>query len=244
MCFIEYMNFHKLIGFLVAIILLSILSAFYPTLTGNSIVDYDLEEIKVLRIIDGDTIDSSIGKIRLLGINTPERGDNYYNEAKDFLEFLQNKSILALRDFEDEDRYNRKLRYLYYNNMNINTKILENGLATLFMNKGLSLEKELIKAENSARNKAIGLWEKSNNKCSTCFELIELNEIDEYFILKNNCNFQCTGIVRDSANHEFSIEIKGYNEKRYESKGKIWNNNGDRFFLRDNNGKLMLFYEY
>ena len=37
------------------------------------------------RIIDGDTIESDIGNIRLLGINTPERGEKYYNEARDFL---------------------------------------------------------------------------------------------------------------------------------------------------------------
>ena len=40
----------------------------------------------VERVIDGDTIIINNKSIRLLGINSPERGEYYYAEAKAFLE--------------------------------------------------------------------------------------------------------------------------------------------------------------
>ena len=63
----------------------------------NAIVKFldESETAVVERIIDGDTI--VVGNdthVRLLGINTPEKGEKYYNEAKGFLEMIiLNKTI-------------------------------------------------------------------------------------------------------------------------------------------------------
>ena len=52
------------------------------------------ETVIASRIIDGDTIVVNNVSIRLLGMNTPERGEKYYQEAKNYLALLiSNKTI-------------------------------------------------------------------------------------------------------------------------------------------------------
>ena len=38
-------------------------------------------------------------------------------------------------------------------------------------------------------------------------------------------------------------DLQEFEEKKYESKD-IWNDGGDRFFIRDGKGDLVIFYEY
>ena len=103
-------------------------------------------------------------------------------------------------------------------------------------------------AETYARENEIGLWEKSTEKCSECITLEILDPEEEYFIIENNCENTCelTGwLVKDDANHHFNLrKIEGKTQEKYVSEGKVWNNNGDRYFMRDGNGKLVIFYEY
>ena len=64
-------------------------------LTGCSI-NNPSQLYKVESVIDGDTIILATGEhVRLLGIDTPERGECYYQEATDFLKsLLINKLVL------------------------------------------------------------------------------------------------------------------------------------------------------
>ena len=60
-------------------------------LIGVSITSYqqgkkDINRTTVTRIIDGDTIEVGNNTVRLLGINSPEKGEIGYNEAKAFLQ--------------------------------------------------------------------------------------------------------------------------------------------------------------
>lgn len=242
----------RILIFFGIVVVLGLLSIFYPYLTGEKTIkpiEYERETIFVERVIDGDTLVDSNGTVyRLLGINTPEKNQAYYNEAKDFLMEIEDKFVLVLRDFEDEGKYNRKLRYVFYNNRFLNIEILEKGFGTCFMIGDLKYENKLKNAERFSSENGIGLWEKSTDKCSGCIKLTELNPVDEFFILRNRCDFNCDlngWIVKDNANHFFKLKkiMAGENEK-YDSKGKIWNNDGDRFFMRDAKGKLVIFYEY
>ena len=173
----------------------------------------------------------------------------YYQEAKDYLILeIENKTIEVLRDKEDIDKYDRKLRYVFYEDRLLNIEILQEGLATSFMLDGLKYEDKLRKAEESARESEIRLWEKSYDECADCIELVELNYTDEFFIISNDCDFSCNlngWIVKDDANHIFKLDnLNAGEEQKYESKTKIWNDEGDRFFMRDETGKLVVFYEY
>lgn len=249
------MKLNRFFIFVIVIILLALLSIYYPHLTGESISDsqnYERESAFVTRVIDGDTVKVNLNgneeTIRLLGINTPEKGKPYSKKATEFLMQIENHSVEVLRDKEDIDKYDRKLRYVFYENELLNAEILQEGLATSFMLDGLKYEKKLKSAENYARNNEIGLWIKSKERCALCIELIELNYTEEFFIISNNCNFDCNlsgWIVKDDANHFFKLsDLYPGEEKKYSSETKIWNDEGDRFFMRDKIGGLVVFYEY
>jgi len=244
------MELKRLLVFILIIILLGLLSIFYPKLTREVVKEeeYQKQTCFVNRVIDGDTIVCDGQTIRLLGINTPEKKMPYYQKAKNFLKQVENKTIQILRDKENEDKYDRKLRYVFYKNDLLNAEILQEGFATSFMLKGLKYEDKFRNAENYAKNKEIRLWEKSEDKCAKCILLVELNYSVEYFIIKNKCNFDCElkeWIVKDNANHFFKLNnLLVGEEEKYQSKGSIWNNDGDRFFMRDEIGGLVVFYEY
>ena len=238
---------NRILIFLIVLIILTDLAYFYPQFTGRAIEErYEREPVDIVRIVDGDTFEvNSSQQVRLLCINTPERNKEYYSEAKDFLLKFEGKEGEILRDKEDVDRYERKLRYLFYNDMLINQEIIEEGFAHVYLCQGLGYEEEMEKAQQVARKQEKGLWKKSDSQCGRngCFSLISLDPQEEFFILRNDCSFLCSGEVKDEANHFISVSLKAGEEKTFNSKGRIWNNDGDSFFLRDEKG-LLLYYSY
>ena len=247
----------RLLIFIIILAILTFISLYLPTdirtLTGKitsptEITKNQLQTTQTLKIIDGDTIKTKQGTIRLLGINTPEKKQPYYQEAKNFLSIIQNQTIQIQQDKEDLDKYNRKLRYIYYNNQLINLQILEQGLGTTFMTKNLIHQDKLIRAENQAKLQQLNLWKKSTHNCTNCIQLQELNQKEEFFIIQNICNQDCNlnaWTVKDDANHITKLQpLKAMHQQTYQSKSNIWNNDKDRFFLRDNQGHLVIFYEY
>lgn len=248
------MKLKRLLWFLGIIILLGVLSVYLPRLTGKSVVDsaveYPRKIVLITRVIDGDTVQDYTGQsYRLLGLNTPEKKKPYYQEAKDFLIMeIENKTVELLRDKEDVDKYKRKLRYVFYEGRLINVEILEKGLATSFMLEDLKYKDKFANAEKFAEQNELGLWKRGSNKCADCIKLLELNYKEEFFIIKNSCGFDCDlneWEVKDDANHFFILsDLRGGEERKYDSKIDVWNNDGDRFFMRDGEGGLVVFYEY
>jgi len=228
---------------LAIIFLIIILSFVYPETKGKRDLGYSREKVFVIRVIDGDTIETDIGRIRLLGINTPERRQYFYEDAKNYLKQLENQSVYVLRDFKESDNYNRKLRYVFYGENLINVEILEKGLAIPYMTDNLKYEDKLKKAQNFAKESEFGIWEKSSSRCSDCIEFIELNPEKEFIYLKNNCNYSCLMEGLDEANNVLKIKISGNEDKRFYSKRNIWNNDGDSLFIRDSSG-LIFYYNY
>lgn len=73
--------------------------------------------VAVTDVIDGDTIDTTVGRIRVIGIDTPERGECNFGPATSLLRRLIAESgnqvvLTAASDKDDEDRYGRLLRYI------------------------------------------------------------------------------------------------------------------------------------
>ncbi len=243
----------RILTFLLVILLLSIFSIVYPHLTGqvSKQIEYPLESATLLRVLDGDTIEIDSGPhVRLLGINTPEKKMPFSNESANFLKQFVGKKITLERDKEDTDKYKRKLRYIYYENRFLNLEILEQGLANSYYTVGLKYEKEVLNAEKQAKDLEIGIWTKSSEICSDCIKLKELNAKEEYFIIFNQCNYNCVldkWFVKDAGRNTFYLSnLSSGQEKTYESPDnkEIWNNEGDRFFLFDNKGFLATFYSY
>jgi endonuclease YncB( thermonuclease family) len=211
--------------------------------TGNVVLEKIITNMT--RAIDGDTIVIAEGThVRLLGINTPEKKNPGYEEARDFLAKYEGKLI----EVEDrgKDKYERTLGYIYYSNKLINSEILVRGLATLYVYEKDENYNKLKDAEEQARDNNIGLWKKSSNY--GCIKLIRLqyNEGEkrctnnEQLILQNNCN-TLNIILKDDANHIENIVINPGNY--IENFSCVWNDAGDSLYIRDEQG-LILFYRY
>ena len=130
----------------------------------NSSDDNIVEKKLVTKIIDGDTVVIEGGeRVRLLGIDTDERGYTCYEPAKQRLEELVlNKEVYLESDGEDKDQYKRYLRYLILDGENINLKLVEEGLAiAYFCSQNVKYRDEIIRAEKEARENEIGCkWSK------------------------------------------------------------------------------------
>ncbi len=225
--------------FLLIIVFLTFLSIFYPKLTGKSVekneLRYEREKINLTEVIDGDTFDSSVGRVRLLGVNTPEKNMLFYEEAKSFLLHFRGKNAEVLREKEDEDKYGRKLRYLFYEDRLINVEILEQGLGHLYVYDDIFYLDKLERAEEFARKNEVGIWKKSSK--SSCLRLIELRkEEPERLVLENSCE-KMNVIVKDDATHIYKIELeKGRFEKNF---SRIWNDDEDTLYIWDEEGLLV-----
>lgn len=114
------------------------------------------EEAKLIRVIDGDTIEVELNNtqysVRLIGINTPESvaPDNYKtknsiegteasNTVKDMLSDIE--TIYLQKDISDTDKYDRLLRYVWLEkptNENDINEISTKMLNAILVNKGIA----------------------------------------------------------------------------------------------------------
>jgi micrococcal nuclease len=128
------------------------------------------ERAPVTRIVDGDTIEVSLGgvieDVRLLGIDTPEsvKPDSpiecFGREASAAAEaFLAGREVTLVRDVEDRDRFGRLLRYVYVGEEMANARLVVNGYATAYTYPPNVRHAELfVQLERAAREGDRGLW--------------------------------------------------------------------------------------
>ncbi len=88
----------------------------------------------VTRIIDGDTLEVDGRRIRLVGVDTPERGEAGFYEAANFIEFLcpvGSEAGLDVDDARPKDKYGRTLAVVYCRKINVNAELLGQGYAEI-----------------------------------------------------------------------------------------------------------------
>jgi micrococcal nuclease len=78
----------------------------------------DWEEVKVVRVVDGDTLVLDDGRrLRMIGINAPEIGEKeelYGLEAAEWLHStVANRNVFLQKDISDQDQHGRTLRYVW-----------------------------------------------------------------------------------------------------------------------------------
>lgn len=130
-------------------------------LSSCSLSEETLEGTFVHDVIDGDTMDVEEGRIRLSGINTPETGECYYQEAKDKLtELVLYKEVYLEEDMTLEDKYGRLLRYVYTNTTFINGFLVEHGYARVYdkYNETTKYYLTLKELESKAQEQHLGIW--------------------------------------------------------------------------------------
>ena len=197
------------------------------------------EQVHVDRIIDGDTIESNSTSIRLLGINTPERGELYYEEAKEFLEQeILNKTVNLKYGKERYDKYQRVLAYIFLDNTNINLRLVENGLANTYFPSGKDqYYNEFKNAWGDCIENNVNLCQASINQCADCIEITSKNTII------NTCSFSCditSWQIKNEGRKKFV-----FSEEILESREEVsfeleLAETGDTIFLRDDEGKLVV----
>jgi micrococcal nuclease len=87
---------------------------------------------KCYKVVDGDTIDvEGVGRVRFVGVNTPERGDSGYQEAKEYVKNMcLGKTVgLDIDDAKNKDKYDRTLAVVYVGGVNLNQELLKKGYA-------------------------------------------------------------------------------------------------------------------
>jgi endonuclease YncB( thermonuclease family) len=89
---------------------------------------------RVTGITDGDTIKTRKGKVRIIGIDTPERGECNYRAATEYLEALipvgTEVRLGRVPTMADEDRYGRLVRYVdTTEGIDVGAELLQAGLA-------------------------------------------------------------------------------------------------------------------
>jgi micrococcal nuclease len=116
-----------------------------------------------LGVTDGDTIrvlkDGKEVKIRLEGIDAPERGQDFGNKAKEFTSEKVFGKEIEIRE-AGTDRYGRTLARVYVSGKDLSLELVRNGLAWHF--KRYSSDTTLARAELDARFRRVGLWSQPN----------------------------------------------------------------------------------
>jgi len=115
---------------------------------------------RVQAVLDGDsarvTVDGTEIEVRLLGINSPERGECWADEARATLEERVAEGDISLIGTE-EDQYGRLLVYLYAGSTNINRRQVLDGSAIAMATEHDELP-DFLAAEEEAIALERGWW--------------------------------------------------------------------------------------
>ena len=140
-----------------------VVGPFEPTLDisrcSTIICCSDCMEIEVDRVIDGDTFQSANARIRLFGVDTPERGERCFNEATGRFKQLAGDTVWVEFGPRQEDRYGRILYYVYnVNGESIDEMLVREGFAEAWTRDGQHRD-VLVAAEAGASRDGRGcLW--------------------------------------------------------------------------------------
>lgn len=117
---------------------------------------------KVISVTDGDTIkiltsERQQVKVRLYGIDAPEKKQPYGTAAKRYLADLIAGKTVQIEE-RGKDRYKRVLGIAYLGGRDVNEILVLNGYAWAFTKYSKIYESQ----EWQARSKGLGLWRDKN----------------------------------------------------------------------------------
>ena len=133
--------------------------------TEEETQDYNMT---VVEILDGDTFDlGNEERVRIIGINTPEKGRPFSDEATDALsEMIMGKEVTLVNDSknDDVDSSGRLLRHVYVEpyGISVNYEMIRTGMAFWYpYSSGTDMDESYQEAQESAAYDHVGLWTES-----------------------------------------------------------------------------------
>lgn len=181
----------------------------------------------VIGVTDGDTmtvvVAGSTESLRLIGINSPENGECYSEQAADRLgELVAGQEVTLIGDRSNRDQYGRLLRYVYLGDLFVNETLVREGFAIARRYEpDTALATVLEMAQAAAQDEEVGLW--APDACgATAATNVRIGQIrydaagddntnlnDEWVELVNGGSesVELTGwVVKDeSASHRYSL---------------------------------------
>ena len=122
-------------------------------LTGKCAYVQDGDSLKF--IPDGETEEV---RVRLYGIDAPEKGQEFSNQSREQLRKLTQKKSIRV-EVQDTDRYGRYIAKVYVGGTYVNQEMLRAGLAWYYGHHADSKkDADLQKAQQNARKASKGLW--------------------------------------------------------------------------------------
>lgn len=129
-----------------------------------------LTECRLTEVTDGDTIKCDpIGRIRLIGVDTPEPQDVPHGPAATsaLASFLPVGAVLKVeKDQNERDRFGRTLAYLWYDGQMVNWRLLREGWGRSDPYPDTPrYHTRFDAAEDAARAEGRGLWRTNGLAC-------------------------------------------------------------------------------
>ncbi len=146
-----------------------------PTITPSVQTSQQTSNVKVARVIDGDTVELETGEtLRYIGIDTPETkhpskpvqcyGEEAYQANK---KLVEGKTVRIEKDVSNVDKYRRLLRYVYVSTQAspsgilVNDHLVRNGFAfASTFPPDVKFSEQFLEAQREAREKNRGMWSK------------------------------------------------------------------------------------
>ena len=129
----------------------------FPQKEVTESVPAEAAEHRVKRIVDGDTVYMRDGtKVRLHGIDTPERDQPYGQQATRNLDELIGSTVYVVE--KDTDRYGRLVGTLYNSDgTNVNLEMVCNGSAWWYSRYAKN-NRAMASCQDEAKEARLGLW--------------------------------------------------------------------------------------
>jgi len=97
----------------------------------------DCPLVDVNRVIDGDTIDTTIGRVRFYGVDTPERAEPCFSEATAATERFAGSQVRLEDGPRLRDSFDRRLAYVYdVSGNSIDVQLVAGGYARAWTQDG------------------------------------------------------------------------------------------------------------
>jgi endonuclease YncB( thermonuclease family) len=140
---------------------------------------------KVTRVVDGDTLNVRIGnrteRVRVIGIDSPERGDCYWAQATALLRTLAGNKRVTLsgdRTQTRRDRFGRLLAYVRLpNGQDAGVRMLAGGSASvLVVGRPFTRHARYVATENAAKRAGAGIWSRCGLANAADYSILSLTD--------------------------------------------------------------------